>query len=105
MKVFAYESALLFVPESSFITLACLLDGDETAGTVLLREVPAIGAVARQELQSDDGSYSSEFIGVVEFILERAKRVFASLSTHEPEPPQDLPDDGDWRQVRHILHL
>ena len=74
---------------------------DKTAAGVVLREVPAIGLVARAELQQT-GSYTKALKGLVNFVLLRAIRVKSSLDPHEPEPPDlSLLDDLDnWREVR-----
>lgn len=97
-QVFAYESALLFVPPPTWLTLHQLLRGNVTAAEELLRLVPAIGTVARQELQIE-GSYSEDLVGLVEFILERAMHVLGTLSNHSYEEATPRTDQGDWRET------
>lgn len=103
-QVLAYESALLFVPQSTWLALRMLMSGDETAAAVLLREVPAIGVVARDELQYYQ-NYSTELLGVVEFVLNRAMRVLATLSDHDPEDAVPAATAEDWREVRLLARV
>ena len=66
----------------------------------MLHEVPAIGVIARSELQLN-GSYSKTLKGLVDFILLRAIRVKSSLDPHEPEAPNPslFDDSNNWREV------
>lgn len=98
VQVFAAESALLFVPQTTWLALSKLLSDDAEVAGVLLREVPAIGTVARQEIQLD-GSYSVEFKGVVKYVLSRAMYVLGSLPHHDYEKAEPVANDADWREV------
>lgn len=81
-----------------------LLRDDEAAATVLLSEVPAVGAVARQELQVM-GEYSKEFKGLVEFVLKRALHVRGTLPSHKHEEGGPGVPDEDWREVSFMFRL
>lgn len=88
----------------TWLALTQLIKGDKTVTQNLLEEVPAVGAVARQEIQLDD-SYSDELIGVVKYILSRAIFVLSTLSNHDYEQACPVVDDSDWREVRPLFVL
>ena len=98
MQIFAYESALLFLLESSWVSLSLLLADDATAAEVLLREVPAIGLVARKELQTQ-GKYSDYLKEIVDFVWRRAMQVRGTLPSHDYEPAHPIGEEEDWREV------
>lgn len=80
-----------------------LVADDATAATALLRDVPAVGVIARHELQQGT-RYTKELKGVVDFILKRAVYILGLLPPHDPDPIQTLEQDGDWREVRGVQH-
>ena len=98
MQIFAYESALLFVPESSWVSLSLLLANDIHAADNLLREVPTIGLVARMELQTA-GKYSDYLKEIVDFVFQRAMLVRGTLPNHDYEPAHPIGEDEDWRET------
>ncbi|KAH7100812.1 hypothetical protein BKA62DRAFT_600832, partial [Auriculariales sp. MPI-PUGE-AT-0066] len=105
-QIFAYESILQFMPEHSFNAVHWLLADDEDAAAALLGTVPALGVIARLEIQTL-GRYTRETKRIAAWLMERSATVRAKLPTHEPDPPRarfvvaDIPKTGScWGRPR-----
>ena len=92
-QVFAYESILMFVPESTWIALGGIVNGDEKASDDLISNVPTLSIVTKLEwaVYSD---YTDETKEIVDWLLKRAAYVQQTLPKYKADPavPQKDPD-------------
>lgn len=106
-QLLAYESVLQFAPPASWPVLKALHEEANDCthyAHALLRLVPALAVVIRIECQANQVKImcSDSLRWLAGWLFERATSTFKSLSQHEPEPPQTLPDT-DWREVSSFL--
>lgn len=98
-QLLAYESVLQFAPRDSWASLQLVADsGHERSVQALLRTVPALGRVLRQELQVM-GEISNELKDVAAFVVQRATRGLASLAANDPDSAAVDQAEEDWRKT------
>jgi hypothetical protein len=103
LKIFAYESVLQFLPETSWVDVAWLLDGEELGAKTLIKSVPALGTVARLEYQTYS-TYTDTTSDIANWLLDRATFVRALLPKHHPDEARPRTEDSEDPREVFALH-